>query len=158
MHATTLTVQEIIKNKESIYLCAKSFRNDATSLMHQLALKFDFEINDCGAWPMPVYKTKYNDKGILNSEWTFYLHGSHCRFDNLKTGQAVEVRYTEKPEFGFLDGFFFYNYMLTTDRFKNLADWFIEYSNVYTAIDVLAEEGTLTRRTNIRLGNNVLAL
>lgn len=153
-----MTVQEIIENKERIYLCAKAFREDATSLMKQLAVTFDFDISECGDWPEPVGKTKYNNKGQLNSDWTFYLHGSHCRFDNVITGQAVEVRFTDKPEFGFLDGFFFYNYMQTTDRFKDLADWFKEELNVYDAIDILVEEGILTRRTDVRFGNNALAL
>jgi hypothetical protein len=153
-----LTAQEIIKNKESIYLCAKAFRQDANTLMHQLAQKFDFNINDCGAWPESVYKTRHNNKGILDVEWTFYIHGSHCRFDNIKTGQVVEIRYTEKPEFGYLDGFFFYNYMQTTARFKTLADWFIESSNVYEAIEVLSNEGTLAKTTNTKYVNLILAV
>jgi hypothetical protein len=114
--------QEIITNKERIYLCAKAFREDASTLMLQLSNKFGFSLDDCGAWPIPVFRTSYKNKDLLNTDWTFYLHGSHCRFDNLKTGQIVEVKYTEKPEFGCLDGFFFYTYMQTTDRFKGLAD------------------------------------
>jgi hypothetical protein len=157
-YATILTVQEIIENKGNIYLCAKAFRHDATTLMLELAQKFNFGINDCGAWPEPVYKTNYYNKGTLDAEWTFYIHGSHCRFDNLQTGQTVEVLYTEKPEFGFLDGFFFYNYMQTTDRFKDLADWFISHTNVYAAIDILSEEGTLTKKPRNGSGCNALAL
>ena len=126
--------------------------------MLELSQKFDFNLNDCGAWPISVYKTNYLNKGLLNAEWTFYLHGSHCRFDNLKTGQAIEVKYTEKPEFGCLDGFFFYYYMQTTDRFKDLAGWFINYANVYHALDILTEEGTLTKKLSIVAGSYVLAL
>jgi len=78
IYTTILTVKDIIQNKERFYLCAKSFREDANSLMLQLADKFDFDVNDCGAWPTSVAKTNYNEKGVLNLEWTFYLHGSHC--------------------------------------------------------------------------------
>lgn len=158
MYTTILTVQEIIANKDSIYLCAKAFRNDANKLMLQLSQKFDFNINNCGAWPTPVYKTNHNNKGILNKEWTFYLHGSHCRFDNLKTGQAVEVLYTEKPEFGFLDSFFFYTYMQTTNKFKNLANWFMNDTNVYDAIQILSEEGTLIKKPGVLSDTYILAL
>jgi hypothetical protein len=153
-----LTTQEIIENKESIYLCAKAFRDDANSLMLKLAQKFDFNIDDCGAWPETVYKAKRNCKGTLNTEWTFFIHGSHCCFENLQTGQVVEVLYTEKPEFGFLDGFFFYNYMQTTDKFKDLARWFISHRSVYDAIEVLSEEGTLSKKQRIGSGCNILAL
>ncbi|GAB2805830.1 hypothetical protein GCM10027043_00610 [Ferruginibacter profundus] len=143
--ANILTAREIITNKEIIYQCAKAFRTDANTLMLALAREFDFSIDDCGAWPSSVYNTSHNNKGILNREWTFYLHGSHCRFDNLHTGQAVEVLYTEKPEFGILNGFFFYKYMQTTEEFKGLAARFIDYLNVYKAIDILCKEDILTK-------------
>ena len=153
-----LTPQEIIANKNDIYLCAKAFRDDANTLMLRLSQKFQFNLNECGAWPIPVYKAKYNSKGFLDDDWTFYLHGGHCRFDNLKTGQAIEVKYTEKPEFGCLDGFFFYTYMTTTDRFKELARWFDKDENVYKALDVLVEEGILTKRASNAVGSYILAL
>ena len=157
--ATILTVQEIIANKENIYSCAKAFREDANTLMVQLSQKFNFNLNDCGAWPTAVYKTDFYKKGMLNAEWTFFLHGSHCRFDNLQTGQAVEVYYTEKPEFGRLDGFFFYNYMQTTNTFNNLARWFNNHVNVNKALEILSSEGTLTKkRKSIGSGNYVVAL
>lgn len=158
LYIKTLTFQEIIKNKDNIYLCAKAFRNDANALMLQLSQKFDFDINYCGEWPSQVYKTNHNNKGALDQEWTFYIHGSHCRFENLRTEQVVEVLYTEKPEFGFLDGFFFYNYMQTTDRFKNLANWFIGEINVYEAIRVLSDEGILTKKPTALSGSRILAL
>lgn len=153
-----MTAQDIIANKDSIFLCAKRFRADATNLMHQLADKYNFDVNDCGAWPIPVYKASRINKGTLTEAWTFYLHGSHCRFENLTTGQIVEVRYTEKPEFGLLGGFFFYTYMQTTEEFKTLADWFENHSNVYEAIDILVQEGTLTKMTGFQLDNYILAL
>jgi hypothetical protein len=153
-----LTVQEILEKKENICLCAKAFRQDANTLMQELADTFHFTINDCGAWPGPVYKTRHNNKGILNPEWTFYFHGSHCRFENIQTGQVVEVLFTEKPEFGYLNGFFFYNYMRTTARFKNLANWFGTYLNVYHAMDVLVVAGAFTKSSNNKQKNNIIAV
>lgn len=76
----------------------------------------------------------------------------------MKTGQAVEVKFTEKPEFGYLDGFFFYNYIRTTAHFQDLAAVFTDELNVYKAIEVLVEDGTLTTRIDDRSNRNVLAL
>lgn len=95
---------------------------------------------------------------MLTPEWTFYFHGAHCRFDNLQTGQVIEVKHTEKPEFGCLDGFFFYTYMQTTEQFKPLADWFADHLNVYKALEILVEEGTLTKHPGIGSGNCVIAI
>jgi hypothetical protein len=105
-----------------------------------------------------VYAHKYNNKGSLGSEWAYYFHGAECRFDNLSNGQIVELIYITKPEFGFLDGYFLYNYMLTTGKFKVLANWFKDHDNVHTAIELLADEGFLTRDTSIKIQRNVIAL
>ncbi|MEQ1555003.1 MAG: hypothetical protein ABL929_12530 [Ferruginibacter sp.] len=151
LYATILTAQEIIENKAAIFSCAKAFREDASKLMLQLSRTFDFDINKLEPWPAYISETRYNKKGILDHEWTFYVHGSHCRFESSITGQIVEVRYTERPEFGCLDGYFFYNYMLTTNEFRSLAIWFADYTNVYDAIQVLSQEGTFTRvKSNVR--------
>jgi hypothetical protein len=152
-----LTDREIIANKLDIFSCAKAFREDANKLMRQLSKTFNFDLNECGRWPAYVSKSKYNNKGILDSEWSFYLHGAHCHFENLVTKQIVEVRFTENPEFGCLDGFFFYTYMKTTDKFKSLANWFDNHSNVYYAIEILSEAGTLTKKKTT-VGNYVVAL
>ena len=155
---SNLTAQEIIANKDNIFRCAKAFRRDANALMLQLAQKFEFDLHDCGAWPKPVYNTSRNKKGMLNEEWSFFLHGAHCCFEHIVTGQTLEVRYTEKPEFGILDGFFFYTYMQTTDEFKNLAKWFNNQSNVYVAVDILLGEGILTKISGQISGHFSIAL
>lgn len=54
------------------------------------------------------YKKSNKQRGSLNDEWTYFLHGAECRFDNVRTGQIVEVIITTFPEFGALDGYFFY--------------------------------------------------
>jgi hypothetical protein len=153
-----LTAQDILLNKNNIYICAKTFREDANALMILLAQEFNFNINNFEAWPIQVYKTRHNNKETLKGDWTFYLHGAHCRFDNSKTGQIVEVRHTEKPEFGFLDGFFLFNYMQTTDKFKILATYFENHLNVYKAIDTLSNEGILTKKPGLISGSYVIAL
>ncbi len=71
-----------------------------------------------------------------------FLHGSECRFENLQTQQIVEVIVVTKPEFGYLDCYFFYNYVATTERFRDLAQFFNnDYRNICKAIDLLAMEG-----------------
>jgi hypothetical protein len=153
-----LTVQEILANKESIYACAKAFREDANALMLQLSREFNFNLNEYEEWPTTVFKTNYKNKGMMNGGWTFYFHGSHCHFHNLNTGQVVEVKYIEKTEFGCVDGFFLYTYMQTTERFKDRAKWFNHHRAVYEALDILVEEGTLTKKLSIPFDSCILAL
>jgi hypothetical protein len=48
--------------------------------------------------------------------------------------------------------------MKTTDRFKDLAEWFVNYINVYNAIEILTQEGVLTEIKGDILGNYIIAL
>ena len=153
-----MTLKEILDNSVEIIECAKAFRYDATYLMTELAKDFDFSLAEGEGFPKQVYQHKYNNKGIFRGEWSYYFHGAECRFDNLTTGQIVELIHVVKPEFGFLDGYFFYNYMVTTARFKELANWFENYSNVWDAIEVLADQGLLTRIMSVFINRNIIAL
>ncbi len=48
--------------------------------------------------------------------------------------------------------------MQTTDKFKNLATWFENHLNVYKAIDILSNEGILTKKPGLISGSYVIAL
>ena len=78
--AINLTTQEIIENKVNIYLCAKEFRSDASLLMLKLSQKFNFNLNDCGAWPEPVYKAR-----ILNPDPILFI------FDKVPSPDSISI-------------------------------------------------------------------
>lgn len=126
--------------------------------MLQMSKTSGFNIRTLEGLAGQIYKKTYKNKGILNDEWTYFFYGAECRFDNVKTGQAVEFIYNQPPEFGYLDGYFFYNYMLTTERFNELGDWFKSYPNVWEAIDILSEIEILTKVSTSTNARNVIAL
>jgi hypothetical protein len=127
--------------------------------MEKMSVIFNINLETLDGLHELKYKKSTKQRGRLNNEWNYYLHGAECQFENIITGQIVEVIIIEKPEFGFLDTYFFYNYMATTERFKKLATWFNnDYLNVGKAIEILAREGTLTKLTNVSLTRNILAL
>lgn len=133
----------LIQNKKQVLDCAAAFRKDATVLMQQLAMQYSFSLEDCGTWPLAVYHTRHDQRGKLGTEWTFYLHGAHCRFENSRTGQIVEVLYTAKPEFGYFSCYFLFQYMQTTARFNPLANRFEEYAALNEILDLLVAESAL---------------
>jgi hypothetical protein len=153
-----MTREGIIDNQGKILECARSFRDDANYLMYGLANDFSFSLAKPISFPKEVYKSKYNNKGIFRNDWTYWFHGAECVFENTRTGQVVELIWVTTPEFGFLDGYFFYNYMLTTERYKELAKWFESYSNVWEAIDRLAEIEILYNVPTAGIARNVIAL
>ncbi len=153
-----MTLKDVINNEKEILACAKSFRKDANGLMKVLAKDFNFRLKKSVTFPKEIYDHKYRNKGLLRNEWTYFFHGAECRFDNLCTGQVVELIYITRPEFGFVDGYFLYNYMATTDNFKDLAIWFGDHLNVWKAIDILADKKVLTRKPEVLTKRNIIAL
>lgn len=153
-----LTSTDFIRNEIAIIECARSFREDANILMNALAKDFNFSLEVDSVFPRDIYRHKYNNKGALRNDRTYYFHGAECRFDNLSTGQVVELIYVTKPEFGYLDGYFFYNYMVTTAKFKDLANWFGDSRNVWIAMETLADRDILTRDRFLTINRNIIAL
>jgi hypothetical protein len=153
-----MSLEDIIDKKEIILECVKAFREDANNLMTQLSKDYNFSLEPEESFSREVYAHKYNNKGVFRNEWTYYFHGSECKFDNIITGQIVEIIIIAKPEFGFLDGYFFYNYMATTERFKKLANWFENHTNVWDAIRILADENILTTIPSVEMKRNIIAL
>lgn len=149
-----MTTQNILEFQEAIYNCAKDFRHDANYMMNELASAFSFKIQPSISFPKEVYR-HYNNKGNLNGEWSFYFHGSHCRFEHLHTGQVLEVLFTHSPEFGYISPFFFYEYIKTTEKHRWLGE-VLDEQNIYDAIELLVEKGVLTK-IEVHTRNLILA-
>ena len=150
---------KILQKKLELYECAKAFRQDANYLMGLMADTFSIDLETLDGLHELKYKKSEKQRGKLNEHWNFYLHGAECQFENIKTKQVVEVIVVTKPEFGYLDCYFFYNYMATTEQFKKLASFFSNnYLNICKAIDLLALEGILTRVDELFIQRNVIAL
>ena len=150
---------KILQKKLGLYECAKAFRQDANYLMGLMADTFGIDLETLDGLHELKHKKSEKQRGKLNEHWNYYLHGAECQFENIKTKQIVEVIIVTKPEFGYLDCYFFYNYMETTEQFKNLASFFSNnYLNICKAIDLLALEGILTRVDDLFIQRNVIAL
>jgi hypothetical protein len=154
----TIHNDQILLKKLDLYECAKTFRQDANFLMGLMADTFGIDLQTLDGLQELKHKKSVKQRGQLNEDWNYYLHGAECQFENVKTGQVVEVIVVTKPEFGYLDCYFFYNYMSTTERFKNLAVFFNnDYQNICKAIDLLALEGIFTRVDDLFIQRNVIA-
>lgn len=150
---------KILLKKLELYECAKAFRQDANFLMGLMADTFGIDLQTLDGLQELKHKKSVKQRGKLKEDWNYYLHGAECQFENVKTKQVVEVIVVTKPEFGYLDCYFFYNYMSTTDRFKKLAAFFNnDYLNICKAIDLLALEKILTRVDDLFIQRNVIAL
>lgn len=151
--------EKILLKKMELFECAKSFREDANHLMNIMANTFDINLQTLDGLHELKYKKSQKQRGKLNEEWSYHLHGAECRFESKETGQVVEIIIITMPEFGYLDYYFFYNYMATTERFKPLAAYFDNnHLHICKAIDLLVLEGVLARVPELFIQRNIIAL
>jgi len=124
-----------------------------------MADKFSIDLKTLDGLSELKYKKNNKQRGVLNEEWNYFFHGAECKFENIRTGQIVEIIIITRPEFGCLDGYFLFNYMTTTSKFNKLTGHFGKnYLNVWKAIDVLADEGILTKLHQLSINRNVVAI
>jgi hypothetical protein len=150
---------KILQKKLELYECAKAFRQDANYLMGLMADTFGIDLQTLGGLQELKHKKSNKQRGKLNEQWNYYLHGAECQFENVKTKQVVEVIIVTRPEFGYLDCYFFYNYMATTEQYKKLVSFYNnDYQNICKALDLLALEGVLTKVHDLFIQRNIIAL
>jgi hypothetical protein len=82
-----------------------------------------------------------NGQENLSDNWLFDVHGEHCMFKNLTTGQMLEVSLGDKESIANLDPYFFYHFLETTDNLKHLTMHFKNpFSDMLTYFEQLEKE------------------
>ena len=85
-----------------------------------------------------------NNKEYLSENWDFDVHGEHCLFTNLATGQALEVYLGNKESIGNLDPYFFYNFLNTTEKLNHLTKHFKQtFKDMLELFEELERSGRL---------------
>ena len=116
-----ITDEEIEQHQVFFEQCAKDYRILAQQLIYQLAEKLGIQFNE--AFPLLTFNLLKRDnskcRGRLG-EWHYYLHGFDCGFENIKTGQNIEVTLVHGLEFGALDPYFFTRFIKSTPEFEPL--------------------------------------
>lgn len=112
--AKLLTDQEIETHQDFFEQCAKDYRWLGKELLFKLVKKLDLDLNK--DFPMQTFNELKRDKrsnGKVEG-WNYYVHGFHCGFINIKTGQKIEVPLVFGLEFGDLDPYFFTRFIKST--------------------------------------------
>lgn len=92
-----------------------------------------------------------NGEPILSDNWTFEVHGEHCRFENEITNQVLEVSLVWKDPIGDLDPHFFYNFLQTTETLKHLTMLFVNpFSDTLNFFEYLEKKNLMIRVSGIQ--------
>lgn len=130
--------EEIILHQSFFVQCAKDYRELGNKLVHLFCKEKKIKLNE--QFPCLNFnnlKDRKNQSGKV-SHWKYFIHGFHCHFNNLKTGQKIEVPFMFGMEFGDLDPYFFVMFIKTTPKYQPLpVDIYEDFSDGYRILKVL---------------------
>lgn len=144
--------EEVILNKAFFVQCAKDYRVLGNRLVHLFCKEKNIELNK--EFPSLTFnnlKDRKNQSGKVG-EWEYFIHGFHCHFKNIKTGQEIEVPFMFGMEFGVLDPYFFAQFIKSTPKYYPLpVDIYQDYNDAQRILEILLDLGLL-EKINSNLG------
>lgn len=118
--AKLITDEDIVNNQVFFEKCAQDYRNLSNELIYKVANTLGITIDS--KFPLLSFKRFQIDKKAIGQidNWRYYFHGFHCGFENLETGQEIEVSLIFGLEFGDLDPYFFTRFIKSTPQYQPL--------------------------------------
>lgn len=113
-----ITDQEIEDQQDFFEQCAKDYRILAEQLVFKLVDKLELNLNK--DFPLDTFNELKRDGRQIGTvpEWSYFVHGFHCGFQHLTTGQCIEVPLAFGLEFGDLDPYFFMKFILSSPDYR----------------------------------------
>jgi hypothetical protein len=151
IHITKLiSDKEIEDNKAFFEECAKDYRQLGEELIFKLIDKLNVPLNT--KFPLITFNEfKQGRQSGKLDEWKYFIHGFHCGFEHLKTGQSVEVPLVFGLEFGDLDPYFFSDFIKSTQKYKPLpVEIFENYADGERIIEKMLSLGLFEK-----IGSNI---
>lgn len=107
-----------------------------------MAEKYNLDLNS--STPFTKLTSRSTDlwRGNLNEEWTYWFHGAHCDFENIKSKQYVHINIT-KGIYGVIDYYYLYKFTQTTESLKHILKILNSEKMFYDTIDELLKDGIL---------------
>ena len=152
--AKLITDEEIESNQDFFEQCAKDYRQLGKKLLFKLVNKLNLKLNE--DFPLGTFNILKSGKKQIGKveNWKYFVHGFHCGFENITTGQIIEVPLVFGLEFGDLDPYFFTKYIKSTPSYKPLpVDIYEDYADGVRIIEKMISLGKF-ERIDSNIGNH----
>lgn len=97
-----------------------SFNKKANELINLLAERFSLDLKSPGPFNKLLNRKTELWKGELEGDWTYRFHGDACSFENSITKQFLDVKINRDNDYGAINDFYLYQFMLTTKELKHV--------------------------------------
>jgi hypothetical protein len=141
----------------------KEFDKTANKLIKKLLTEFGIDIKKQNPFDKFISVKNNLQKGNLSENWTYWFHGDACEFENSETKQLVYVKINRNGNYGVIDNYYLYKFILTTKPFQSFAEninsemkfneLIIELERLKIIIDIGENEFIKTRVLNFNMIN-----
>lgn len=142
---------KVISNdvEKELLRAMEEFKSIAQKLIERLVAETDQPekvLVEAGEYSKIQNAELLNGQETLSENWGFDVHGEHCKFRNMKTGQTFEVTLGDKESIANLDPYFFYEFLETTATLKHLTQYFEHpFRDILIFFEKLTREQKMTR-------------
>ena len=100
--------------KEIVIEAIIEFEKTAKKLIEKLLTEFGIEIEKQNPFNKFISIENNLQKGNISENWSYWFHGDACEFENSETKQFVYVKINRNGNYGVIDNYNLYKFILTT--------------------------------------------
>lgn len=130
-----------------------AFEKKAYELIELLANEFDLNLNE--KHPFDKIKSRQTElwKGILKGKWYYQLHGDACKFENIESGQLLDIKINRRGNYGTISNYYLLKFIETTSDLKYVHNKINDSESMYNTMTQLEEKELI-----INIGESPLSL
>lgn len=97
-----------------------SFEKKANELIKLLADEYDLDLTSKHPFSRLLNRRDNLWKGILKSEWAYQFHGDACKFENVVSGQLLDIKINRNGHYGVISNFYLFEYIKTAEELDDV--------------------------------------
>jgi hypothetical protein len=139
------------------------FDKTAKKLIEKLLTEFGIETEEQNPFNKFISIKNNLQRGNISENWSYWFHGDACQFENSETKQLVYVKINRNGNYGVIDNYYLYKFILTTKSLENVTqkinsetkfnELIMELEKEKIIIDIGENEFIKTRILNFKMIN-----
>ena len=116
------------------------FEKQANQLIKLLADKFELNLKEKHPFGQLITRANNLWKGSINEMWNYQFHGDACRFNNIESGQVVDVKINRNGNYGTIHNFGLLHFIQTTKSLNHILKVINTEEIVFETLNILEDK------------------